>query len=288
MKLRRTASSGSLQHPGAPRFGGDGRRLSSLRRAAAAPGRHQDDSGRQGERPGSSSPDSSVRPWPSLRIDHPHIVRLLEFVEATDSQPPYMVMEFLPGHDLGSVIQKGGPLAISRAVDRTLEAIAAVSECHRREAASIVTLKPTNNFLAEYNQIETAKVLDFGAAKQEEQREGNGEDSAELTKKGTFLGTLFCVCVRVCVCVCACVCVCVCCRPSKSWAGRRPRSQINTPSASSFTRPLTGKKPSRRRQKKGVQRLGASPVDQAGRLHAGPEAQSRRSRLAWRRQLPRR
>jgi serine/threonine protein kinase len=124
------------------------------------------------------------------RIDHPHIVRLLEFVEATDSQPPYMVMEFLPGHDLGSVIQKGGPLAISRAVDRTLEAIAAVSECHRRGYIHR-DLKPTNIFLAEYNQIETAKVLDFGAAKQEEQREGNGEDGAELTKKGTFLGTPF-------------------------------------------------------------------------------------------------
>ena len=120
------------------------------------------------------------------RIDHPHIVKLLDFVEAQNGQPSFMVMEFLPGRDLGRVI-KDGPLAISRAVDRILEVCAAVGECHRLGYVHR-DLKPTNIFLAEYNQIETAKVLDFGAAKQEERREGDAEDT-ELTKNGTFLGT---------------------------------------------------------------------------------------------------
>ena len=122
------------------------------------------------------------------QIDHPHIVRIFDFVDAANGQLSYMVMELLSGKDLGRVIGEQGPLAFSRAVDRILEVCAAVGECHRRGYIHR-DLKPTNIFLAEYNQIETAKVLDFGAAKQEEKRERHADDSAELTRKGTFLGT---------------------------------------------------------------------------------------------------
>jgi eukaryotic-like serine/threonine-protein kinase len=122
------------------------------------------------------------------QIDHPHIVRIFDFVDAANGQLSYMVMELLSGKDLGRVIGEQGPLAFSRAVDRILEVCAAVGECHRRGYVHR-DLKPTNIFLAEYNQIETAKVLDFGAAKQEEHRERPADDSAELTRKGTFLGT---------------------------------------------------------------------------------------------------
>src|SRR5579872_125116 len=53
------------------------------------------------------------------QIDHPHIVRLFEFVEAAGDQPPFMVMELLSGEDLGTVIRKNGPLDVTRAVTRT-------------------------------------------------------------------------------------------------------------------------------------------------------------------------
>jgi serine/threonine protein kinase len=122
------------------------------------------------------------------QIDHPHIVRIFDFVDAANGQLSCMVMELLKGNDLGRVIAEEGPLAFSRAVDRILEVCAAVGECHRRGYVHR-DLKPTNIFLAEYNQIETAKVLDFGAAKQEEPRERHSDASAELTRKGTFLGT---------------------------------------------------------------------------------------------------
>jgi eukaryotic-like serine/threonine-protein kinase len=127
------------------------------------------------------------------RIEHPHIVKLLDFVEAdpANDQPAFMVMEFLPGHDLGWVISKKGPLAIPRAVDRILEACAAVGACHRLGYVHR-DLKPNNIFFAEYDQIETTKVLDFGAAKAESTREGEGGDElSELTKKGTYIGTPF-------------------------------------------------------------------------------------------------
>ena len=127
------------------------------------------------------------------RIEHPHIVKLLDFVEAdpANDQPAFMVMEFLPGHDLGWVIAKKGPLAIQRGVDRIVEACAAVGACHRLGYVHR-DLKPNNIFFAEYDQIETTKVLDFGAAKAESRREGEGGDElSELTKKGTYIGTPF-------------------------------------------------------------------------------------------------
>jgi eukaryotic-like serine/threonine-protein kinase len=123
------------------------------------------------------------------QIDHPNIVRLFDFVEGDPAkgEPSYMVMEFLPGEDLGKLIRKG-PLDVSRAVDIILEACAAVGTCHRRGFVHR-DLKPTNIFVAEYDRIETAKVLDFGAAKSWGDR-GEGESElSELTRKGTAVGT---------------------------------------------------------------------------------------------------
>src|SRR4029077_5587130 len=102
-----------------------------------------------------------------------------------------MVLEFLPGRDLGAAINKG-PLAITRAVDRMLETCAAVAEAHRYGYIHR-DLKPTNIFLVEYDQIEMAKVLDFGAAKLSEDAvvaEGQKEAS-ELTRKDVIFGTPF-------------------------------------------------------------------------------------------------
>ena len=126
-------------------------------------------------------------------MGHPNIVTLHDFVEANPEtdEPAFMVMEFLPGHDLARVIAKKGPLAIQRAVDRIVQACGAVSACHRLGYVHR-DLKPNNIFLVEYDQIEITKVLDFGAAKAEDRPEGQGGDQpSELTKKGTYIGTPF-------------------------------------------------------------------------------------------------
>jgi eukaryotic-like serine/threonine-protein kinase len=123
------------------------------------------------------------------QIDHPNIVRLFDFVEGDPAKgdPSYMVMEFLPGQDLGKLIRQG-PLEVTRAVDLILEACAALGTCHRRGFVHR-DLKPTNIFVAEYDRIETAKVLDFGAAKSWAEG-GKGEtELSELTRKGMAVGT---------------------------------------------------------------------------------------------------
>ena len=124
------------------------------------------------------------------QIDDPHIVKLLDFVEgdAGTGDPPYMVMEILRGVDLHTAI-KTGPLEISRAVDIMLETCAAVGTCHRHGFVHR-DLKATNIFLTEYNQIETAKVLDFGVAKVwGETPAHDGADPSEVTRKGIAIGT---------------------------------------------------------------------------------------------------
>ncbi len=124
------------------------------------------------------------------QLDHPNIVKLIEFVEG-DSQkgePSYIVMELLKGDDLDRMIKKTGPLAIVRAVDIMLEACAAVGTCH---SAGFLhrDLKPSNIFVAVYDGIEVVKVLDFGTAKMWEDVATAAAQSSDLTNEGRLIGT---------------------------------------------------------------------------------------------------
>lgn len=124
------------------------------------------------------------------QLDHPNIVKLIEFVEG-DSQkgePSYIVMEFLKGDDLDRMIKKTGPLGIERAVDIMLEVCAAVGTCH---SAGFLhrDLKPSNIFVAAYDGIEVVKVLDFGTAKMWEDVAATAPQSSDLTNAGRLIGT---------------------------------------------------------------------------------------------------
>ena len=124
------------------------------------------------------------------KIDHPNIVAVTDFFEGDPAkgETSYIVMEYLKGKDLAKIIRETGPLGITRAVDRTLEILAAVGECHRLGFLHR-DIKPGNIFLTERDQIETAKMLDFGVAKAlAEMSSGAGADP-ELTRKGFVFGT---------------------------------------------------------------------------------------------------
>lgn len=129
------------------------------------------------------------------RLDDPHIVKLIDFVEANaeKGEPPYMVMELLRGQDLHSLIRNEAAqkrfVQIPRLVDIMLQICAAVGACHRHGFVHR-DLKATNIFLTEYNQIETAKILDFGVAKLwGDSPVSIGEGDAEVTRKGMVFGT---------------------------------------------------------------------------------------------------
>ncbi len=100
----------------------------------------------------------------AVRLKSDHVARVLD-VGTLSTGSPYMVMEYLEGSDLGSVIETRGPMPVDIAVDCVLQACDAVAEAH---ALGIVhrDLKPRNLFLTQRNDgASLVKVLDFGISK---------------------------------------------------------------------------------------------------------------------------
>ncbi|HEY4013925.1 MAG TPA: protein kinase [Polyangiaceae bacterium] len=100
----------------------------------------------------------------AARLKSDHVARVLD-VGTLESGSPYMVMEYLDGSDLATVIERHGRMLVDTAVDCVLQACDAVAEAH---SVGIVhrDLKPRNLFLTTRNDgSPLVKVLDFGISK---------------------------------------------------------------------------------------------------------------------------
>ena len=119
--------------------------------------------------PGShESPETSARFLREARaagqLSSDHVCRVMD-VGRFDSGAPYIVMEYLQGEDLASLLRRRGPMRVSEAVDYILQGIEGIAEAH---AHGIIhrDLKPENLFLHKRNDGGTiVKVLDFGISK---------------------------------------------------------------------------------------------------------------------------
>jgi serine/threonine-protein kinase len=121
------------------------------------------------------------------RLKSEHVARVLDVGTLDDrpNAPPYIVMEYLEGRDLGALLAAQSRLPVELAVGYVLEACKALAEAH---ALGIVhrDLKPANLFLtrdATGNPI--VKVLDFGIAK----TTGNLAVDAALTTTRGIMGS---------------------------------------------------------------------------------------------------
>lgn len=82
------------------------------------------------------------------------------------SGSPYIVMEYLVGQDLRSMVNARGPLTIEEAVTLGLQACEALAEAHSKHIVHR-DVKPENLFIAEGpGGAHQLKVLDFGISKQ--------------------------------------------------------------------------------------------------------------------------
>ncbi len=99
----------------------------------------------------------------AAQLRSPNAVRVVD-VDVTAEHLPYMVMEFLDGHDLAVELGARGRFRVPDAVDCVLQACRAMNEAH---ALGIVhrDLKPSNLFLAREGASTVVKVLDFGISK---------------------------------------------------------------------------------------------------------------------------
>lgn len=95
----------------------------------------------------------------SARLSDSYIVAVYDFGQ--DQNRPYIVMEWVPGSDLHTLISDQGKIPVEEAVEYTIHICSAVGAAHR---AGLVhgDLKPGNILITPNNQ---AKVTDFGLAR---------------------------------------------------------------------------------------------------------------------------
>lgn len=118
-------------------------------------------------------------------ISSEHVARVLD-VGTLDSGAPFIVMEYLEGNDLQTLIERDGPLPRPEAVDFLLQACEALAEAHRNGIVHR-DIKPANVFVARLpGGASCVKVVDFGISKM------IGLGSLEpLTLPTSVVGSLF-------------------------------------------------------------------------------------------------
>jgi hypothetical protein len=122
----------------------------------------------------------------AVKITSEHVARVID-VGTLETGAPFMVMEFLEGHDLAQWVRLRGSLPLDQAVDFVLQACEALAEAH---TLGIVhrDLKPANLFVVRgADALHSVKVLDFGISKATGQAAA-GQDAA-LTRTAAVMGS---------------------------------------------------------------------------------------------------
>jgi serine/threonine-protein kinase len=116
----------------------------------------------------------------AVRLTSDHAGRVFDFGELPGGAP-YIVLEYLDGCSLQTVLEQRGVLPIATAVEYVLQAIDAVMDAHSFGMIHR-DIKPDNLFLTRRGSRSCIKVLDFGVVK-------CGTLSGSLTATGTTLGS---------------------------------------------------------------------------------------------------
>src|SRR5262249_27323639 len=99
------------------------------------------------------------------------------------SKVPYMVMEYLDGHDLAQHLDDNGPIPVPWATEIALQVADALAEAHTHGIVHR-DVKPTNLFLTwRADGTPVVKVLDFGISK------ARTTVDMQLTQTQSLLGT---------------------------------------------------------------------------------------------------
>lgn len=118
----------------------------------------------------------------SATLCHPNTITIYDFGRCDDFTY-YYAMELLTGMDLQRMVERFGPLTASRSIHILKQICGSLSEAHRKGIVHR-DIKPSNIFLCVSGGVfDFVKVLDFGLAKEIEQK------SKGLTSTDAFLGT---------------------------------------------------------------------------------------------------
>lgn len=118
----------------------------------------------------------------ACQLNHPNIVTVLDF-GVTERAKPYMVMEYVEGKALDTLIAERGSLTVEEGYPLFLQICEGVAHAHKRGVLHR-DLKP-NNVMLTNSQSDTTvvKILDFGLAKMQ------GVAGETLTQVGAVIGS---------------------------------------------------------------------------------------------------
>ncbi len=116
-------------------------------------------------------------------LTSPFVVRVLD-VDATSEGLPFIVMEYVEGHDLMSELRDKERIPVTDAVDWVLQACAGLAHAHARGILHR-DIKPSNLFLCNEATGPVVKLMDFGVSKIVLQ----SMNETEITTTETTVGT---------------------------------------------------------------------------------------------------
>jgi serine/threonine-protein kinase len=97
------------------------------------------------------------------RLNHPNSVSVLDF-GVTDDAVPYLVMEYVPGIEVGTLLQREPFMPLPRVCHIVEAVLAALGEAHELGVVHR-DLKPENILVTSRSDGERVKVVDFGLAR---------------------------------------------------------------------------------------------------------------------------
>jgi serine/threonine protein kinase len=120
------------------------------------------------------------------RLNSDHVVKVLD-IGVAPPIGPFMVMEYLEGQDLATLLHKHGPLPARKATEYVLQVCEALALAHAH-GITHRDIKPENLFLTRRGTSDIVKVLDFGISKAAMQGRVFGGDMMN-TDTSCLLGT---------------------------------------------------------------------------------------------------
>jgi tRNA A-37 threonylcarbamoyl transferase component Bud32 len=114
----------------------------------------------------------------AAKLQHPNIVTIYELGNFGRKERPFIVMEYLEGSDVATLIEQEQRLLLSETLDIAVQLCNGLGYAHERGVVHR-DVKPSN---LRYLDDGRLKIMDFGIARV--------EGSAQLTRSGVMVGTL--------------------------------------------------------------------------------------------------